>query len=87
MKRVFLFLVFLLATSPRIFADTHTNSGRFQVFQSYICVKGLVKEGQDVPKVPMTIKIDTVTGESWHLVLDDGAWWVPIKHGTLINQK
>ncbi len=38
--------------------------------------------------IPVVIKVDAVTGDSWRLLIANGGyWWVPVKNGVLPEKK
>jgi hypothetical protein len=58
----------------------HAEAGEFNVVQGY--VPG--EPGKSTAQVPILIKVDTSTGETWRmLVTSSGYWWIPVKNGVL----
>lgn len=58
------------------------EEARFQVFQG-----STPGEAGKSAQVPVVIKVDASTGDTWRLlVVNGGYWWVPIKTGVIKSQ-
>lgn len=62
---------------------SRADDGGFQLFQGTLAGEA-GKSGQ----VPVIIKLDSGSGESWRLVSSGGNyWWIPIKTGVIKSQQ
>lgn len=79
MKRFF--LAGLLLAFPLMVSAGQED--RFQVVQGYVYMTLPIEQGKDAPRMPVMIKIDSVTGDTWQLITPQGEfYWTPLKNKT-----
>ena len=56
------------------------EDSRYQIFQGSM----LGEPGKSTAPVPVVIKLDTGTGDTWRLLATSGGyWWIPVKNGMI----
>lgn len=62
------------------------EEGRFRVVQGYLPSSSA--ESSKSSQLPVMIKVDAETGDTWRLVISGGNyWWLPVKNGVIPGKK
>ena len=76
MKRL-LFAGFLMVALAGI---SRAEEAKYQLFQGTI--QG--EPGKGPSTLPVVVKLDTGTGDTWRLLITSGGyWWIPVKNGVI----
>ena len=79
-------LVLLLAAGTR----PEAPSGRYQIISARALLMGMTDEGPATQEIPIVLRIDTATGDTWRLLLlnnrgKSSETWRPITGTTATN--